>query len=316
MLTLRRASRRLHVVEVRHLQAFVAVSDELHFGRAAATLQLSPSPVSRTVQELEHELGLRLFIRSHHRVQLTDAGAALLPTARRLLDDWSAWAARGRKLGQQAAMPSIRIGSPTLAPSGVVDRVVGVLGELYPDVSVVVDFAMSVELVSALRRHELDLTVAHLPLDEPDLSVMPLARYRVGLLVPSDHELAQRTEVSLSDLLGRRVLQLSSSLQPAAMDRANQWLTSVGAIVEQLPDSDLIRLTQLVRHGRGVALASGGGVAEQVFTQPGLAVVPMGENGPRIELGLVWRASDDKSRLMSELGLQLSRLVRDSLWEA
>ncbi|MGW2825925.1 LysR family transcriptional regulator [Streptomyces sp. NPDC001443] len=299
------------VVEVRHLKAFVAVAEELHFGRAAARLQLSPSPVSRTVLELERELGVELFLRSHHQVQLTEAGTSLLPAARQLLDSWSAFTARGHALAQDSALPRIRLGSPSLAPSEIVDQVASLIAEQHPNVRVEMEFAASVDLLAALRAKDLDLTVAHLPVDEPGLRVMPLARYEFGVVVPADDELAQQAAVTVDDLAARRVLMVTSAVQPATLERMTRWLTGAGAIVEQLPDPDLVRLAQLVRHGRGVTLSGTTGVAKQIFAQPGLAVVPMRDTGPGVELGLVWRTESDSSTLVPGLTSRLAELVAE-----
>jgi DNA-binding transcriptional LysR family regulator len=129
-------------------------------------------------------------------VHLTDAGAALLPGARQLLDSWNAFTARGHALSRAAARPRIRVGSPSLAPVTVMDHVVSALTELHPDIQVDLEFAASADLLAALRTWELDLTVALLPLDEPDLRVLPLGRYQFGVVVNDHDELARRTELT------------------------------------------------------------------------------------------------------------------------
>src|SRR6201997_5472552 len=73
------------VVELRQLRYFVAVAEELHFGRVAARLHMSQSPLSRAIRELERELGLVLFVRTTRRVELTSAGSLLLERSRRAL---------------------------------------------------------------------------------------------------------------------------------------------------------------------------------------------------------------------------------------
>jgi DNA-binding transcriptional LysR family regulator len=72
-------------VELRQLRYFVAVAEELHFGRAAARLHMSQSPLSRAIRELERDLGLVLFVRTTRRVELTAAGSLLLERSRRAL---------------------------------------------------------------------------------------------------------------------------------------------------------------------------------------------------------------------------------------
>ncbi|MGX1541547.1 LysR family transcriptional regulator substrate-binding protein [Streptomyces adustus] len=183
--------------------------------------------------------------------------------------------------------------------------------------------AISVDLLAALRAQELDLTVAHLPVDEldlhvahlpvdePGLRVMPLARYEFGLVVPADDELAQRTDIAVGDLAARRVLMVTSAVQPATLERMTRWLAAAGAVVERLPDPDLVRLAQLVRHRRGVTLIGTTGVAAQIFAQPGLVVVPLRDTGPGVELGLVWRADSSPSEVIQSLTDRLAELVAE-----
>ncbi|PJM95268.1 LysR substrate-binding domain-containing protein [Streptomyces sp. CB01373] len=198
-----------------------------------------------------------------------------------------------------------------MAPSTVADQVAALLAELQPDIPVAIEFAASVDLLAALRARELDLTVAHLPVEEPGLRVMPLARYEFGTVVPADDELAQRTDITVDDLAARRVLMVTSAVQPATLERMTRWLTGAGAgaVVEQLPDPDLVRLAQLVHHGHGVTLIGTTGVAAQIFAQPGLTVVPMRDTGPGVELGLVWRTESGPSVLIQELTCRLAELI-------
>jgi DNA-binding transcriptional LysR family regulator len=85
-LNLNQRSFRRPRLDLRQLDAFVAVAEELHFGRAAARIRIAQSPLSRIIQKLESELGTQLFVRNNRNVRLTPAGEALLDGARDLLD--------------------------------------------------------------------------------------------------------------------------------------------------------------------------------------------------------------------------------------
>jgi DNA-binding transcriptional LysR family regulator len=86
-------------------------------------------------------------------------------------------------------------------------------------------------------------------------------------------------------------------------------LTAAGAVLEELPGADLARLAQLVRHGRGITLTGSAGVAVQIFRQPGLTAVPLRDTGPRVELGLVWRADTAAVPILEQLRSRLADLT-------
>ncbi|MEZ0293331.1 MAG: LysR family transcriptional regulator, partial [Solirubrobacteraceae bacterium] len=88
-------------VELRQLRYFVAVAEELHFGRAAARLHMSQSPLSRAIRELERDLGAVLFVRTTRRVELTAAGTALLARARRAIAEVDLAVAEARRAGAE-----------------------------------------------------------------------------------------------------------------------------------------------------------------------------------------------------------------------
>lgn len=275
-------------MELRHIQTFVVVAEELHFGRAATRLKLSQSPVSRAVRELEREVGVELFTRLHHQVKLTSAGEALLPHALALLKHWSDFLAEGRSLAGAHQQPPIRLGSPSLAPAAVLDVVLEALRKAAPTITADVEFASSKELLAAVRAGRLELAVVLLPFDEPDLNTLTLARYELVAVMNEHDELAHRQELTVADLTGRRILMITSALQSATAAHIDTWLREAGAVVEHLPEPDLARLAQLVRHGRGMTLSGVDGAPAQIFRQPGLRLVPLSDDGVALELGLVW----------------------------
>ena len=89
-------------IELRQLRYFVAVAEELHFGRAAARVHMSQSPLSRAIRELERDLGVVLFVRTTRRVELTAAGTALLARARRAIAEVDLAVADARRAARGA----------------------------------------------------------------------------------------------------------------------------------------------------------------------------------------------------------------------
>jgi DNA-binding transcriptional LysR family regulator len=302
----------LRIVELRHVQAFVAVSEELHFGRAADRLRLSPSPVSRTIAELEREIGVPLFVRGHHTVALTAAGTSLLPEARSLLESWSTFLAHGRGHARDAARPQIRLGAPTLAPTMVVDVLLEQLAVVRPGTPVDVRFASSTDLLAALSAGDLDLSIALLPVGASGVQAVPFARYELSCALRDDDELARRTRLTGEDLAGRRILMSTLSVQRAAIKTVSQWLADLGAVVELLPDVDLIHISQLVRRGRGLTLTSASGALAHIYSQPGLTTIPVDSPGPGIEIGVAARTGGD-IHLWADLTKRLAMVTEGGL---
>jgi DNA-binding transcriptional LysR family regulator len=189
-------------MELRQLEYFVAVADELSFTRAGQRLHVVQSGVSATVKSLERELGVALFDRSPQAVTLTDAGSVFLPHARATLDAAreAAEAVSGTSGGLRGAL---NVG--TMTTSGFVD-VPGLLGDFHeehPNVALHLRTVPSgsAGLADAVLRGTLDVAFLSLTGRPPSgLRWRELATSRIVLVVPAGHRLAARHAVSLDDL--------------------------------------------------------------------------------------------------------------------
>ncbi|KUL32314.1 LysR family transcriptional regulator [Actinoplanes awajinensis] len=188
-------------VEVRQLRYFVAVAEELHFGRAAVRLGMAQPPLSRAIRELERHLGVQLLERTTRQVALTPAGAGLLRDARTALDAVEAATQRARNAGRTE--PALRVALKADFDAGLLPRILDEYRRDPAALPVEVLLGGRGEQVTALRAGRADVALLPTPFDERGLDFEALmTEPRMAALSASD-PLAARTELCLADLAGR-----------------------------------------------------------------------------------------------------------------
>ena len=207
-------------MELRHLRYFVAVAEELHFGRAAARLRIAQPPLSRQIRDLEREMGAALFERVPRGVELTPAGVALLPEARLTL----AQAERAQRTAQRAARGEIgrlRVGFVEAAIySGVLPEVLGFFRMHLPDIGLSL-FEMDLrQQADAFREGRIDLGILHsLPPDaERLLRVEPVYSEPLVAALPRAHPLAGRARPGLGDFAAEPFVFFPRHVGPEVFD--------------------------------------------------------------------------------------------------
>jgi DNA-binding transcriptional LysR family regulator len=204
-------------MELRHLRYFVAVAEELHFGRAAERLYVVQPAVSEQVRKLEQELGVRLFDRTPRSVSLTSAGAALLEEARLVLRQ-----AEVAKLAAQSARDRatmrLRIGYLADALPSVVPRALRHLAVTAPRVHVALQSAPARRLIDDLRARRLDAVVTSLPAATSGLRITALGWESAIAAVPLDHAQALRPALVLEWVTSDQLLVLPREVDPAFYD--------------------------------------------------------------------------------------------------
>ncbi len=196
-------------MELRTLRYFVAVAEELHFGRAAARLHMSQPPLSRAIKQLEHDLGTVLLHRSPTGVTLTAAGAVLLCEARDLL-------ARADRLRERVAgSATITIGVLADSSDSGATRLAAAFRRAHPDVEVLVRETDLTDPTCGLRAGLVDVALTRAPFDEAGLRVHELRHDPVGVVLRADDPLAPRRHLRLADLAGRRWFRFPDGTDPA-----------------------------------------------------------------------------------------------------
>jgi DNA-binding transcriptional LysR family regulator len=190
----------LSVPDLRQLRVFVAVAQERNFTRAAERLHLAQQAVSKSVAQLERELGVELLERTSHAVRLTEAGEALRADAREVVQAADAAFARARDHGEGLA-GSLRIGAtPAVGPLVLREAARG-LHEHAPQLSIALRELRPREIVPSLREGAIDVALARTAV--PGVEAIPLKPTTAALVVARDDPLRDRA--SLTDLDGRRL---------------------------------------------------------------------------------------------------------------
>jgi DNA-binding transcriptional LysR family regulator len=243
-------------MEHKLLRAFVAVAEELHFGRAAKRLHLSQPPLSAQIRKLEGELDVRLFERDRRHVALTPAGAELYGRARRLLVEAERATVEVQRLAR-GETGLLTIGYAAAATHQILPRVVPAFRAARPDVRLGLEELRSREQPAALRDGRVEIGLACTPVDAPDLSEHALVHERPIVVLPARHPLARQKVVPVAALHGQPYIGIRGDLEPAWAQASLRALTRLGVQLEPVQETDTkIALLGLVAAGLGLSVVS------------------------------------------------------------
>jgi DNA-binding transcriptional LysR family regulator len=204
-------------IDLRHLRYFLAVYEELHFGRAAERLHIAQPPLSQTIRRLEDELGVRLLERTSRVVIPTEAGKAFADEARKVLASFERAVVETRRAGGEGA--PLRIGC---LPQLQVERLLQFLSALQesePKLRHQVAHLPSLEQVKRLRSGHLDLGIVYQEEDDPELEFEPLFPGEpAAAFLPRRHRLAEKQVLTPADLRSEALVVFPRSVNPPVYD--------------------------------------------------------------------------------------------------
>lgn len=196
------------MLDLRQLQYFLVVAEELHFGRAAKRLHITQSPLSRQIQILEYTLQFQLFTRNNRSVHLTPAGQAFRAEARQLLAQAENAVSLARRYSQgQAGV--LKMGFTAGSSYRHLPRMLARAGAELKDVEIVLEEMVTVQQMEALRSNQIDLGLGRQPPNDKQTDGIRIAREPLRLAVPSSHRLAKKAAVRLADLQGEPIITFS-----------------------------------------------------------------------------------------------------------
>lgn len=216
-------------MELRHLRYFVAVAEELHFGRAAKRLHIVQPTLSAQIVRLEEELGVPLLYRTKRRVELTMAGKAFLPEARQTLEQ-SERAIREARRAASGETGRLTIGLVGSATYSVLTEVLGVYRERFPDVELAPREMNTVDQVPALREGIIEVGFLRPSQDQDteDLTVEVLAQEPLMAVLPKNHRLCSLKLVPLKALAGEPFVLPAREREPGFYEQVKRACQDAG----------------------------------------------------------------------------------------
>src|ERR1700674_5775041 len=207
-------------MELRHLRYFMAVGEEQHYGRAASRLRAAQPALSRQIQDLEEEIGFKLFDRLPRGVKLNPAGKLFLDDARRILQEVSDAAVRAGRVARGRS-GTLRVGFTENASwRGVVPESFRRFRELQPAAELQLQPSASLEQLEAIRSGRLDGGfVNFMPKSDPELDQLLVARPHVELAVPKGHPFTKLKRLRLRDLRDTPFVWFPRQANPAFYDQ-------------------------------------------------------------------------------------------------
>lgn len=293
-------------MELRHIQAFIAVAEELSLRKAGRRLGVSQASVSRQVQQLEQELGLALFVRRRDGIELSYQGTVMLDQAMHLAGAAAQFTDHLRTV-ESHKRGVVRLGM-AWGVWDAVNRIRAQHAARVSGVAVLGDDMPSAAQADALRQRRIDVGVIRPPVDMRELRCETLYEEGVVAVLPADHPLAGRQSVRLAELAAERLLLHDRDLAPSIYDKIFELYSAAGV-------TPLIVATSATPASPGgmIHVASGKGIWVGLGTllklkdAPGIAVVPLDEPRAAVPVCILWRAAES-----SPIILQFVESARES----
>lgn len=289
-------------MEISQLRAFLAVAEELHFGRAAERLHIAQPPLSRTIQQLERQLGSRLFERSTRSVRLTTAGQALIQPAKNVLEAVrrAENAVEAADLGETGV---VRLAFAGVSTYQLVAEWARLVRQFRPGIHLELssqNFAQ--QGMRKLLDDDADVALGRWDVIPAGISSRIAARDTLVVAMPDTHRLAQADSVSFRELAGDEFVSLPAYDGAVLPDRLRRLAHAAGYaanVVQVAPDTQSALALVSAEVGCHLTLSS---VAANA-AQKQVAFVPVTDETMDVNLCLAWRQQDDNPALRSVLSL-------------
>ena len=287
------------------LRYIVTLAQERHFGHAAERCHVSQPTLSIAVKKLEQELGVELFERSKNSVRTTPTGEKVVIQAQRVLEQTSAIHDIASEGHDQLNTP-LHVGAIFTIGPYLYPHFIPQLQQLSPQMPLVVEEGYTANLRKRLRNGELDVIIVALPFTEPDVVTQPLYTEPFVALLPANHPLADKQQISAEDMDRENVLLLGEGhcfrdQVLEAMPNLNRQQQDGSSIRTHTEGSSLETLRHMVATGLGVSVLPMSAALGSPSYAGTLITRPFAEPSPSRTTALAWRASFPRHKAIDAL---------------
>ena len=283
------------MVELKRLRCFVAVAEELHFGRAAVRMHMAQPPLSVQIRRLEDAVGVALLSRGTRHVALTSAGRTLYEHACRILAQTEAAIVATRQVARGEA-GNLSVGFVSTADYGLLPQIVRAYRTRHPGVVLQLREMTTDGQLEALRQNSLDVAVVIGPVESAFLGYRSLGREPLIVALPETHALAGSVgSVPLKRLASEPFILFPRPLAPHLYD-AIVGLCSRAGFTPRIEQEaiQMQTIVSLVSAGLGIAIVPG---SMRNLARAGICYVALGRPSAYVETGMAWRIDDGSPKL-------------------
>jgi DNA-binding transcriptional LysR family regulator len=295
-------------MELRHLRYFIAVAEELHFGKAAAKLHIAQPPLSQQIQQLETELGFELFYRTKRRVELTEAGQVFLVQAQKIFQELEATIDRSRRIAR-GEIGELAIGFVSSAAYNVIPPILKAFRSLLPEVNLELKELTTKDQLQLLATEKLDIAFVRSPVEQPEFNAKIILWESLVLALPETHWLAKTEIIAASSLTQEAFIMFPRNLAPELYDRIIVLCQQANFSPQILQEAmQMQTIVSLVAAEMGIAIVP---KSIENLQRTGVIYKPLQEATTQAAISLVWRKSDRSNTVAKFVELAIASSLKE-----
>ncbi len=298
-------------MELRHLRYFLAVAEELHFGKAAEKLHISQPPLSQQIRQLETMLGFQLFYRTKRNVQLTEAGQVFLDETQQIFKQLQEAIEKGRQTNR-GETGRLAVGFVSSAVYKILPPILRKFRTSVAGVSLELHELTSDRQIQWLQEGKLDIGFVRPPIARADFEIAAMFQEPLILALPESHSLCNRAKISSSLLANESFIIFPRPVAPELYDRiialCQQANFSPKVVQEAIQMQTIV---SLVAADMGIAIVP---ASIQNLQRTGVIYKPISETTPTSAIAAIWRTNkrsatvDRFIKIVREIALDVDRL--------